>query len=382
MTDTPQPKDLEAILAQLEQNWQELAELLRTQGRQLRGKVIEAEKFVLVDARGEPRGKLEAKEDGSSALVLLDRDGNYRAWLGLKEDGTGYLTLKDRFGRICWEAPPEPRQSAAAAPAGFPWEAESVSRETPEVMERLEKLSADLAALKELLPSRGRTEDREPEPEPAAPEVKPQETEAGPGFLVGRRLDQLERQHGRLKIWSSLLTAVLLVALAGLGFTLAKVLPLTQVAPKPGGEVAAPAPGGEVKAPAPGGELLARALTIQDPDGGASRAWLGPRDGGLYLDLMDGEGKIRTTLGLDKAGDPSLKLYDQSHNLRAELALSPAGEPGLSLVDAAGLLRVALGGINPGFQVPEELQERPLSSLVLFNQDGVPVWRAPLRWRR
>ncbi|HEX9884019.1 MAG TPA: hypothetical protein VGA79_08650, partial [Desulfobaccales bacterium] len=106
------------------------------------------------------------------------------------------------------------------------------------------------------------------------------------------------------------------------------------------------------------------------------------RDGGLYLDLLDQEGKIRTTLGLNQEGDPLLQLYDRSHKLRAELALTAQGDPGLSLVDQAGRLRLALGSINPRYQAPADTLERPLSSLVLFNQDGVPVWRAPLHWRR
>ena len=185
---------------------------------------------------------------------------------------------------------------------------------------------------------------------------KPGENEAGPGGLVSRRLERLERQQGRLKLWGGLVAVLWLVALAGLGLTLTR-------SPKAGGAITAPA------------------LTIHDP-GGACRAWLGPREGGLYLDLLDRDGKIRTTLGLDKEGDPSLQFYDRGLKLRAELALNPEGEPGLSLVDQAGLLRVALGQVNPRYQVPADTLGRPLSSLVLFNQDGVPVWRAPQRWHR
>jgi hypothetical protein len=222
----------------------------------------------------------------------------------------------------------------------------------------LEQLGTDLSGLKDLLlHNRGASEDREEGPEPAAPAAGPAEVDPGESQEVNRRLGRLERRLGRVKTWGALAAALVLVAVAGLGFSLNR-------------------------GPEPGGSLTAPALTIHDPQGGACRAWLGLRDGGLCLDLLDRDGKIRSTWGLDKDGDPSLQFYDRDHKLRAELALGAQGDPGLSLVDQAGRLRVALGGIGPGYQVPPDILERPLSSLVLFNQDGVPVWRAPLRWHR
>ena len=184
----------------------------------------------------------------------------------------------------------------------------------------------------------------------------------------------LEDQHRRLKVWGSLLAALGLVVLAGLGFMVNRSLRVNQASKAASGITAS-------QASREGGPITAPALAIHDASG-ACRAWLGPRDGGLYLDLMDQDGKARTTLGLNQEGDPSFKLYDRDQKLRAELALSSDGDPGLSLVDQAGLLRVGLGHIDPRYQAPEEIRERPLSSLVIFNQDGVPVWQAPLHWRR
>jgi hypothetical protein len=343
-------------VARLEQGWRELVEMLQGQGRHLRTQVMTAEKFMLVDGRGEPRVRLECRDDGSTALVWLDQDGKYRAWLGLREDGSGYLTLKDRFGRICWETPREPSRSAAAAHPAPGGEPAGPSPESP-MLERLEKLGADLAGLRELvLRNQGGPEDRREEPQAVAPAASPGEVGAEGGQETSRRLEHLERQQRGLKAWGAVLAVLLLGALAGLGFTLSRS--------------------------APPGEVTARVLTIHDPGAGACRAWLGPRDGGLCLDLLDREGKVRTTLGLDREGDPSLKLYDRSYKLRAELALTTQGDPGLSLADQAGLLRVALGSIPPGYQEAAANLERPLSSLVLFNQDGVPMWRAPLYWRR
>jgi len=358
MADAPQARDLAAVLARLEQGWQDLAELLRSQP-QVRSQVVEAQKFVLVDAQGEPRGKLEVQEDGSCGLVLLDETGKYRAWLGLKEDGSAYLSLKDRFGRICWESPTQERRSAGQVPPAPGGEPESPGvppgPDAPVVLARLEKLGTELAGLRQLLESQGQTADLVQEPGRVAP-VPGAKAEVGPGDPVSRRLEQLEHRQRRLQVWGALVAALWLAALAGLGFMM-------------------------YGAPQAGRALTAPALTLHGA-GGARRAWLGPRDGGLYLDLLDQEGKIRTTLGLNQEGDPLLQLYDRSHKLRAELALTAQGEPGLSLADQTGRLRVALGSINPRYQAPADTLERPLSSLVLFNQDGVPVWRAPLHWRR
>jgi hypothetical protein len=373
MADTPQTKKMENVLARMEEGWQELAKLLKSRAQQVSAKLVEAEKFTLMNPRGEPRGKLEWKEDGSAGLVLLDPDGKPRAWLGLKEDGSAYLTLKDRFGRILWESPQEPRRGPEAPPAAG---GEPESRPpSPEVMAKLEQLADELAGLRarfeqNLLQARGE------EIQPAAPVPASGDMTTGEGLRLKLRLEQLERQQNRLKVWSGLLSGLLVVALAGLVFTLVQKQTPLKVASQP-----APPPV-EVSAPAPVGEVTARTLTIQDPAGGAAQARLGARDGGLYLDLLDKDGQVRTALGLDQAGDPSLQLYDRSHKLRAELALDPQGDAGLSLTDNSDLLRVALGRPGPRYQVPAELQDRPLDSLVLLNQDGIPVWRAPLRWRR
>jgi hypothetical protein len=102
MTDTPQTTGLEAILTRLEQGWQELAESLRRQAQSQR-RVIEAERFVLLDAAGNPRGQLAVKEDGAAGLSLCDKDERHCAWLEVQEDGSAFLSLKDHYGRIFFQ---------------------------------------------------------------------------------------------------------------------------------------------------------------------------------------------------------------------------------------------------------------------------------------
>jgi hypothetical protein len=102
MTDNPLTKNLEGILTRMETGWQELTEALRSRSR-AQGRVIEAERFVLVDAAGQPRGQLAVKEDGSAGLSLIDKDERYRAWLGVEEDGSAFLSLRGQNGQIFFE---------------------------------------------------------------------------------------------------------------------------------------------------------------------------------------------------------------------------------------------------------------------------------------
>ncbi len=344
-------KNLEEVLAGLQQGWRELAEMLRFQ---VSGpdRIIEAEKFVLVDPGGRRRGWLEAREDGSSGLVLQDKDGRYRAWLGIKEEGQAYMSLKDRFGRVFWEV---------QEPQGLAWVVLGSTKPEPQAssatmeIEKVEKEGQELAEAGET-PGLSGSEDG---PEAAAQSpAAPFSTTAGKedDMEKGPHLAQLQRQIRGLKLGSGLLAATMLAAWVAVGILWTS--PPQQVKPHP-----------------------AEAFTLKD-DRGVARAWLGLKTGGVRLDLMDNQAKVRTTLALDQEGAPRLQLYDAHEKLRSELALNSQGEPGLSLIDQAGLLRVALGRVSPGFQASEETQERPLDSLVLFNQNGYAVWRAPLRWRR
>ncbi len=417
MPDKMQEPDLEAVLNRLESSWQELLQYLRG-GAPRREQTIRTEKLVLVDPRGETRAVLGVNADGSSGLVLMDRDGRYRAWLGLKEDGAGYLSLKDQMGRIIFEAPGSP-----AADAGAPGPLES--EEFQAVLAQVEKVGQDLTAFKELLASQERAQVAKP----LAAEV---------------RLDWLEQQHRRLKRAGALVTALLLLTMGGLGFLAYRTHPWSpapvaamlqpeagttaQAAPRPEAK-AEPQPQAKVEVkpeekpeaktepqpeakpeakpekqpeakpeakpeekpepratvpavvPASGTPLTTETLVITD-GAGKTRARLGTREGAVQLELYDGQGKVRTALGLGPEGEPGLTLYDAGEKPRAQIALTSEDEPGLCLTDDSGLLRVALGKIAPKYEVPAAIQERPVSSLVIFNQEGTPVWRAPLRWRR
>lgn len=68
-------------------------------------KVVEAERFLLRDAKGRVRARLTVMGDGRPVLGLYDRNGTRRATLGLKKDGAPYLRLAGPAGKVIWRAP-------------------------------------------------------------------------------------------------------------------------------------------------------------------------------------------------------------------------------------------------------------------------------------
>ena len=67
-------------------------------------RVVEAERFVLIDSSGDTRAVL-AVAKGGSGLYLYDGTGKIRAGLvGGVADETG-LSLYDKTGKVIWSAP-------------------------------------------------------------------------------------------------------------------------------------------------------------------------------------------------------------------------------------------------------------------------------------
>jgi hypothetical protein len=69
------------------------------QTRPARPGVVEAEGFVLRDARGRTRAHLSLIADGSVALGLANQSGDSRAALVVGVDGTPQLALQDANGK-------------------------------------------------------------------------------------------------------------------------------------------------------------------------------------------------------------------------------------------------------------------------------------------
>ncbi|MBM4301219.1 MAG: hypothetical protein FJ121_06775 [Deltaproteobacteria bacterium] len=289
MPDKTEIKDLETVLARLKQEWQELAELLTSQGKS-QDRVIEVEKILLRDASGQFRGKISANQDGSADLLLSDRAG--RAWvrLGVNQDGEAFLELKDQRGESSFKvAVGAPFPGAFAGPAATPADAPDPGAPEPVI---------PAAAGGE---SRGESGSVPPAPTPD-PDLHP---EGDANFGVSARLEKLARQHRRQKFYWALILGVLGVILATQAYVIFR--------PHPSG-------------------LAGEALVVRDPNG-RIRASLGATDGKVSLDLWDPQGLRRASLGLGSDGTPGLAFYDQDQRVRAELHLGADGEPQFTLRD-------------------------------------------------
>src|SRR3989339_674465 len=302
MPDKTEPKDLEKVLTRLSKEWQELADLLISQGKS-QDRVIEVEKILLRDVSGHYRCSISANPDGTAGLLLSDPAGSAWVRLGVNRDGEAFLELKDQKGESSFKAAvgapalgagPTP----AAAPAGGPHPDASQPLESPG------------ASPQPIIPAEA---GGEPLTESGlAPALTTPDEAEPPGrevnFAALERLEKMARQYRRLKVSGVLILGLLGVILATQAYVLFRP-----------------------QAPGPAGE----ALVVRDPKGNI-RASLRDTGGKVGLDLWDAQGRRRATLGLGAEGAPGLAFYDQDQRVRAELNLGPDGEPKFTLRDQHG----------------------------------------------
>jgi hypothetical protein len=108
---------------------------------------------------------------------------------------------------------------------------------------------------------------------------------------------------------------------------------------------------------------------------------LGPDDspGLVFINREDGSSP-QVALILGEAG-PRLVFYDRSgaeERAPIRLGLGPSGDqPKIQLRDENGRERAVLGHVSLKGTSSGQVQDRPASSLVLFDRDGKVIWRAP-----
>ena len=302
MSDKPEPKDLEKVLARLSLEWQELADLLTSQGKS-QDRVIEVEKILLRDASGQYRGKISANPDGSADLLLSDHAGNAWVRLGVNGDGEAFFELKDQKGessfKVAVDAPPiEPEPGPAATPAEGPNPAVSQPLESPG------------ASPQPIMPAEAGGEPRDESG--LVPALPTSDQDEPPGqdanSAVVDRLEKMARQYRRLRLFGALLMGLFGLTLGVQSYVLVRP-----------------------QFPGSAGE----ALVVRDLKGNI-RASLRDTGDKVGLDLWDAQGHRRATLGLGAEGAPGLALYDQDQRVRAELNLGPDGEPKFILWDQRG----------------------------------------------
>jgi hypothetical protein len=305
MPDNPKLKELGAALAKLENEWQELAHLLKDQA-QSPSQALEVEKILLRDASGIYRGKLGVQENGSAGLFLSDREGKARAWLGVNQSGEAFLELKDQQREVRFKVPvgpalaAEPEESAVAPVPERNPEAAPQPIELPEVSPQ-----------PAITPEEGGSPPGEPAafaPPAATSEAAPPPDDAEGEVL--RRLEKWERRQRRQGWVSVLILCLLGVVLASQAFVLLRFPPI--------------------------GPLKAEGLALRDHKG-ILRAWLGEALGEVGLKLRDQAGKLRLHLGLGAEGSPDLAFYDQDQRVRMEMKLKPDGEPQINAGDKLAL---------------------------------------------
>jgi Metal binding domain of Ada len=302
MPDKTGPKDLETVLARLREEWQELADLLTSQGKS-QDRVVEVEKILLRDASGQYRGKISANPDGSADLILSDHAGNAWVRLGVNRDGEAFFELKDHKGESSFKAAGgTPSIGAAPGPAATPADVPNPAEFQP--------LESTGASPQPITPAEAGGEPPDesglapPLPTPGHDEPPDRDT----NFALVDRLEKLTRQYRRLKLFGALVLGLFGVLLATQAYVLFRPCP----------------PGPAVEG-----------LVVRDPNGNI-RASLGKTGDKVGLDLWDAHGHRRATLGLGAEGVPGLAFYDQEQRVRAELNLGPEGEPKFTVRDQHG----------------------------------------------
>jgi len=118
-------------------------------------------------------------------------------------------------------------------------------------------------------------------------------------------------------------------------------------------------------------------LTLYD-EKGKGRAGLSlVANGNPLLGLYDEKGKVRAGVTLLADGAPRLDLLDEKGTGRAGLSLHPDGAPSLDLLDEKGTGRATLGVTELKTMATGAVERVPEASLVLFDEAGKVLWRAP-----
>ena len=198
-------------------------------------------------------------------------------------------------------------------------------------------------------------------------------------MTIEERLENMERELGRIKRRNRWLLGAILVLLGGLVAAGVFKTMITPVQAQGAGTVK---------------EVRARKILIEDENGkmrawlgvnndgpalslwdekGTPRAWLTVGHYGPRLSLWDEKGKTRAKLDVGIDG-PTLLMWDEKLNVRAKLVADPDG-PSLELHDEKGRTRFAAGKTWIESQDGKTI-EYPESSLILYGPDGEVIWSA------
>jgi hypothetical protein len=99
---------------------------------------------------------------------------------------------------------------------------------------------------------------------------------------------------------------------------------------------------------------------------------------GPVLTLADKVGNYRAIIGLGAERQPYIALRDEAGRERLSLTLNDEGEPALMFYDKDGKQRAVLGTVDiTRIKRTGTIVKGSYSSLVLFDEKGKVVWKAP-----
>ncbi len=189
-----------------------------------------------------------------------------------------------------------------------------------------------------------------------------------------QRLDRLERENRRLKVAGAILLLAL-AAVGAMGQVLPKAVPKVVEAERfvlrAGQNALFPDTRGKIRASL-GTDLLGTPALELDDQNEKAVARLAIVLGTPTLTLYDQNGKVRAVLD----GTPDLSLYGQNGKGRASLSVDTSG-PSLVLGDENQKARAVLGHTALEATATGTVEQRPASSLVLFDRDGKVIWKVP-----
>jgi len=156
----------------------------------------------------------------------------------------------------------------------------------------------------------------------------------------------------------------------------------------------------EEGAPGTARSLEAERFVLVDKKGRTIAELAPARDGLPALVFKDEQGRDRVRLALRTAdspalsfhgpngqetaslalvdGSPVLTFHDRQGRRRAVFTTNEDGAPSLRLLDTEGKARAVLGAVSIESPQTEQVETRPVSSLVLFNKFGEVTFEAPI----
>ncbi|MBU2497712.1 MAG: hypothetical protein KKE57_02315, partial [Proteobacteria bacterium] len=137
--------------------------------------------------------------------------------------------------------------------------------------------------------------------------------------------------------------------------------------------------------------VVAHEFHLVDPDGRDRWVLKLSKDDEPNITFINKNGWAPMAIGVNKNGSPffnmvlepakgegpSLILMDSDMKNRAILGLERDRGPYLNLLDENGQVRVALGRSEITNPISGQKEERPCSSIILYDEQGEIIWAAP-----